>query len=416
MLNLNPLKQARTYTLATAVALCLSSSISANAESDLTELTLGSGDVVVVSVLNRPELSGSFRVRADGMISMHFLGELSATGLNESALEEKIEKLLERQTSLPTSATVEVAEWRAVTVGGDVTNPGNQTFNVGQTVAEALSLAGGAFPRAGETSGSSLEVRIASEIAEIERRKLLLADLHARRIRLEAEAAGTEQLDSNADLEKYAGSLAPVFLDAQTEILNAQRSEESIEIANSRERAILAKSEVEALERQQDILNVSINESREELKKADDLQARGLLTGDRPRSLRRTLNDEQIQLMETTSFKARAQQQVAQSEAAADALRARRQTDIVRELYSVTAEIERTMGEIASSRGLLARVQPFAQSSAVTEVELAPPYFRIRRTDSDGVVEVQAADVDTRLRPGDVLEVKRGGWLTVPAD
>lgn len=383
----------------------------AHAQQQQQQLRLSAGDTIALSVLNRPELTGQYRLRSNGTISMHFLGQIDARGLTEAALEGRIEALIEQQTSLPSSATVEVLEWRATTVAGDVVNPGIQDFEIGQTVAQALALAGGAFPRVGEVSGSSLDVRIAGERAEIQRREVLLADLHARRIRLEAEAAGLDRLESDPMFAKAAGALAEKLLAGQSAILSAQQREDMFEIATARRNAELSDTEIEALEGQQRILAKSIADSEEAVERAEDLLQRGLSNADRVRALRSTLNDENIQLMQAASFEARAQLQKAGAEASIDALRISRQTDLAQELYEVTTAIENTRVSIEASRQLIAQVQPLAQAEGSETTTLAPPHFRIRRKAADGAVDVLLADIDTLLQPGDVLEIKRGGWL-----
>jgi protein involved in polysaccharide export with SLBB domain len=57
--------------------------------------TLGAEDVLEVGVNQQPGISGQYRVRADGMISMPRMGDIRASGLTTSQLQAVIADRLE---------------------------------------------------------------------------------------------------------------------------------------------------------------------------------------------------------------------------------------------------------------------------------------------------------------------------------
>ena len=77
-------------------------------------LVLGPGDELSVSVLNREDLSRTYRVRDDGTVSLHLLGDVQASGRTIAGFESSLEELVAAQTELPVSISVEVSAWRPV--------------------------------------------------------------------------------------------------------------------------------------------------------------------------------------------------------------------------------------------------------------------------------------------------------------
>lgn len=395
----------------TGLASILISATVALAQPSLPEPTVAPGDTLNVTVLSRPELSGDFTIRHDGTIPMHFLDDLTVTGLTPVEIDRRIEQRLEQQTSLPASITVQVSTWRPVYVAGDVVAPGHHAFKAGLTVAQAVSLSQGPFPRLGEAQGSSVELRIASERAEIIRRRMVLADLHARRIRLEAELAERTDLRADAALREAAGELADGLIAIQTEILASRASEESTELNRASEQADLAQTEAEALVEQQRILREQTESSQSALARSEELLERGLTNAGTVLDLRRSLNYENVQLMQAISFEARARQSMADAQSAMKLQEIRRNIEIQSNLYETRIAIETTLAAIRASETVISQVLPLAASRDLEPATLAPPHFRIRRWDAHGSIEVFLADLDTYLLPGDVLEVRRGGWI-----
>ncbi|MFL5416408.1 MAG: polysaccharide biosynthesis/export family protein, partial [Myxococcales bacterium] len=86
---------------------------------------LGPGDVIDVRVFHEEGMSGKVRVRADGMISVPFLGDVRAAGMAPGDLSREVETGLKQFIKNPV-VTVVLEEPRAaqVPVLGEVAHPG----------------------------------------------------------------------------------------------------------------------------------------------------------------------------------------------------------------------------------------------------------------------------------------------------
>lgn len=392
-----------------AMALVLGAGMAGAQETDT---PLGAGDEVQLSVLNRADLSGVFRIRGDGALSLHILGAVQAGGLTPAALEQTLEDRLSAQTDLPASVTVEVVAWRPFYVSGDIAQPGARDWRYGLTVGRALALAGGLFPAIGTTEVSSLDLRLADESSRIGTRRGVLADLHARRIRLEAEAQGLDRLTADPILTELAGARADDLLAAQQAILDFGAQSDATRIASAQERVALAEAETKSLVAQQDILREQIAQSETALRDIESLRERGLTNMDRLMQVRRIHNDEKLELMLAASYEARARQSKVNAEASIDELLSTGQQGTAIELAELHREIRAEQDALAASQSMLRRFAPYADSD-IGDGALLPPAYRIRRMKPEGEV-IMPAQEDTPLLPGDLLEVRRGGWPETP--
>ena len=106
---------------------------------------LGPLDVVDVRVFDEPELSGEYRIDADGTLTFPFLGAVTMSGLtpNEAA-GTLTDGLAEGYLVQPVvSVFVKEVNSRRVFVLGKVQDPGAFPFSDGMTLVEAIAMAGG---------------------------------------------------------------------------------------------------------------------------------------------------------------------------------------------------------------------------------------------------------------------------------
>jgi protein involved in polysaccharide export with SLBB domain len=103
------------------------------------------GDKLSIRFLHQPELNeASVTVRPDGMITLQIVEEIRAEGLTAQELKKVIEKAY-GETLLNPVVTVSIIEFVAarVFVSGQVAKPGSYDLRNGQTVWQAVALAGG---------------------------------------------------------------------------------------------------------------------------------------------------------------------------------------------------------------------------------------------------------------------------------
>ncbi|WP_264212622.1 polysaccharide biosynthesis/export family protein [Leisingera thetidis] len=369
---------------------------------------LGPGDEVNISVLNRDDLSQDYRVRPDGRLSMHVVGEVTAAGQTPAALEADLEALLSERTGLPASVAVSVTRWRPVYALGDVVTPGEIAFREGLTVGRILAVSGGLYPRESEAASSQLDIRIADERAKIAVRQSAMVELHAQRLRLLAESSGAVALAPDAEFSALAGPEAELLISEQLAILRSRADRDQVRAASAQVQAELASQEASALSEQQAILREQIETSAKALQDLEGLLDRGLTSTERVRQLRTIYNDENIELMLSASYEARARQTEVNLLASVEDARRVRMEEIASELATVMSGIRTEEAEITASRELIR-----ALSAALGEVPatgpLLPPEFRIRRNTEQGE-QVLPAALNSELLPGDLLEIRRGGF------
>ena len=113
---------------------------------DLTpEERLGIDDVFEVRVFGEQDLSGAYRIAADGTIDFPFVGRVSVVGMRSGDVQELITtKLADGYLKKP-QVSLMVKEWnsRKVSVMGQVQKPGSVAYFPNMTIVDAIAAAGG---------------------------------------------------------------------------------------------------------------------------------------------------------------------------------------------------------------------------------------------------------------------------------
>ena len=109
------------------------------------EFVIGPEDVLSVNVWKEPDLSiREIVVRPDGRISLPLIEEIQATGLTARQLQDRIaEKLKEFVASPSVTVTITKISSQAVSIVGEVRNPGVYPLGAPMSVLELLARAGG---------------------------------------------------------------------------------------------------------------------------------------------------------------------------------------------------------------------------------------------------------------------------------
>lgn len=107
------------------------------------EYRIGAADVLQISVWKNETLSRTVPVRPDGMISLPLVNEIRAEGLTPRELREVLTAELEEYVSAPeVSVIVEEVHSFAVSVLGEVKDPGRYELASRTTVLDMLAMAG----------------------------------------------------------------------------------------------------------------------------------------------------------------------------------------------------------------------------------------------------------------------------------
>jgi len=109
------------------------------------EERLGIDDVFEVRVLGEQDLSGAYRIAADGTIDYPFIGRVAVAGMRSGDVQELIAAKLGDGYLKRPQVSLMVKEWnsRKVSVIGQVQKPGSVTYFPNMTIVDAIAAAGG---------------------------------------------------------------------------------------------------------------------------------------------------------------------------------------------------------------------------------------------------------------------------------
>ena len=111
---------------------------------DSSNYTLGSEDVIEISVVKHPEFSGTYTINLDGKIQYSFVGDINIAGMTKRELEEKIKTTISAYVVSP-EVNVKIVEFKSKVfyVLGEVGSPGKYNMRSESiTVSEAVITAG----------------------------------------------------------------------------------------------------------------------------------------------------------------------------------------------------------------------------------------------------------------------------------
>ncbi len=113
-----------------------------------TNYRLDVGDKVHVTILGQTDLSGDSEVDAGGKIVVAMAGAINAEGATVGEISDRIRAALAGNILRDPKVAVQVIEYRAITITGEVKNPGRYKFTFGLDVRSAIAMAGGYDKRA----------------------------------------------------------------------------------------------------------------------------------------------------------------------------------------------------------------------------------------------------------------------------
>jgi polysaccharide export outer membrane protein len=111
---------------------------------------LGVDDVFEIRVFGENDLSGTYRVSADGTIDFPLAGRLRVAGLRSEEVQEVIVTKLKAGYLKDPQVSVMIKTWnsRKVAVLGQVQRAGSVDYFPNMTLVDAIALAGGFTPTA----------------------------------------------------------------------------------------------------------------------------------------------------------------------------------------------------------------------------------------------------------------------------
>ncbi|GGI54042.1 hypothetical protein GCM10011430_12160 [Oxalicibacterium solurbis] len=127
--------------------------LQANAQTATTDVPLGPGDVVKISVFGNNDLSLETRISEAGTITFPLIGEVKVGGMSTGQAEHRIADMLEKGGFIrnpQVSMMVSEMQSQQVSVLGQVNKPGRYPVDGKRSLTDVLALAGGMTPDAGD--------------------------------------------------------------------------------------------------------------------------------------------------------------------------------------------------------------------------------------------------------------------------
>lgn len=383
------------------------------------------------STVGLQDLSGEYGISPEGILQLPLVGEIKAVGMTQTELGNVIADLLQSRAGLDEAPalSVELVSSTPVYVLGQVETRGAVPFRPGLSPRQALALAGGIYRLA-----ASDPVRAASFAGELQAAEENLGRLKAERAGLDAELA---QLRSEAEREPNipgiapspgaasdgipsplvpapapisavtdpapapAAAAAPPPADtAQARLQAADRIGRQVRTESYAQLRAMLSEKAERLNRQMELRDQQIAETRKELEGVSSLNERGLAVNARVTSLSTALSDLEAKRLELETALLLLEEQRNQAERDSSTLVADSISDRLKRMVELEGQIaaaELTRDSIRAQAGLLS----MGTSVAAEEADGAVTFLLTR----EGRTAPIAADAE--LLPGDTLDVIR---------
>jgi polysaccharide biosynthesis/export protein len=395
--------------LVSAAVLCAVSSANA-------EYRINIGDTLEISVAGVPELRQRVVVQFDGSISYPLLGNsFVVAGLSPSEIRARIGAILPtkvfrqrtpdgRENVLviePDQVTANVVEYRPIYVNGDVSKPSEQSYRPLMTVRQAVALAGGYEIMRFRMNNPFLDA--ADLRSEYEALWTDFAKEQAHLWRLKTELGEDVKLDESLlhDTPLPSAAISQIT-NSETEQMKGHQDDYRHEREFLQRGISQTEEEIGVLSDQLQKENAGYQDDIEDLQRLTGLYKKSEVTVVRVTEARRALLLSSTRKLQTT----------------AQLLRARRQRDdFARQLerlddqrrVNLQLELEGSVIRLNQTRAKLQAVGEKIEYTGVIRSQLVrgtggKPKITIVRKGEKGP-EPFAADEETELQPGDVVEV-----------
>lgn len=359
------------------------------------------GDVLTVSVYGDQALTGRFPVSVDGTIGYPLLGNVAVAGRTIDEIGAEISTELSPHVA-NRSVAVTVAEYAPIFIVGDVQRPGKYEYRPGMIVLELFALGGGLRESTAQRDVSGIQLISAQQ--EYEDMSVQLLSQDVRRVRLEAELNGTPfeykagegsvlrdptAFDTIVNVEKSLFRLRQSAFQDEKNNLEVQRQNFLQEIDTLQKGSALRTEQFQ-------LLGLDVNASEE-------LVTRGAASQSALRERKRELLAMNQQLLESTSFLARAQQNKNEVERRMLELDSKLRNEAANLLREVELDMLRLKKKMAYSLQTMAEIGAGARRVSSLEQLIQTEFSVVRQGTGD--YQELTVDEHTRLQAGDVLRV-----------
>ena len=362
---------------------------------------LDTGDIVEIDIFGMPEFKRRATVNVDGEVAIPFVGALQAAGLSLAELRSSIGAGLVRVGAMQNpQVTVEMAEHRPFYISGDVSRPGAIAYRKGLTVRHAIALSGG-FDALRFRSENPLMA--APELRS--KHQALLLDL----ARAEARIASVQaEIENRADFKIAPASVPPGasgkvmddIVKAERHALTARLQEWGKQQEFHRLKIEQARDQVAALTGSLEQQSEAAKFQKVAMERTTANVAKGVTAINRGDEERRSLALIKATETDTRSRLAGANTDLAAAARELDRMTNDRAAGLQKAFEAASVEREKIKLDVRA----LAEKLLYAGALKAQMGHAAAPDIMIHRV-VDGEKTALAADADTQILPGDLIEV-----------
>lgn len=395
--------------LCAAVAILISA---CSAAAVAQEYRLQAGDVIEFSVTGMPELSTRAAIQIDGSLSFPGVGVIKAAGRPISEIRDRIGAALAsrlRIVFLPDGSQVtrvveydevsaSVVEYRPIFVSGDITQPGEHPFRPGMTVRQVIAASGGllsAIPVAPGYNPSALrsDYTVAWNAA---------VAASARVWRLKKE------LGENVDFDRNAWPAAPERDDAIDTFLRVETDIYETRVKNLQNDSSFLSAQLNQIDHQADAMRKELEVEKaveqtdvDALTEATNSIKKGILTAARLQDFRSAALFSSTRRLQTQVSLMQLERQ--RNDISRDSERAaeQRRLDLLNELQTASLDAAQQRARLMAADEKL-RAMGVAPVSPAERAEI--PQITVFHSNAE---TPEPVSFESRIEPGDVIEVKR---------
>ncbi|MFG3598280.1 polysaccharide biosynthesis/export family protein [Bradyrhizobium sp. RDI18] len=386
------------------------------------EYLLSPGDVLEVQAVGIPDLRHRVMIDLNGHASFPLIGDIKAAGLTVAELRKQVKSILstkafrprvpEQQGRLtsrddvitvsPDEVILTVAEYRPIYLNGDVANPGAQAYRPGMTVRQAIALAGGfdtmrfrgrdPFLDSSDFRGDYYDLW--TEFAKV----------RAQAERFQTELDGKSELGQpNLDDLPLPSGMVSKIVDVEAQRLSVDNSDHQKEKQYLENAVQQEDGRIVTLERQRETEQKNADTDAAELKELQTSFSKGLVPMTRLSDVRRLTLFSATRVLQTTALIDQVQRERSEFARRLERMQDQRQDNLLAKLQDANVRL-------ATIRARLQAVGDKLLYAGVVRSQLArgaggEPDIKVYRNTNDASGNMTANE-ETRLMPGDVVEVR----------
>jgi polysaccharide export outer membrane protein len=358
----------------------------------------------------------------NGQASFPLIGDMKAAGLSVADLRKQVKSILSTKafrsgaldqqgrvaspdqviTVSPDEVILNVAEYRPIYINGDVANPGTQPYRPGMTVRQAIALAGGfdtmrfrgrdPFLDSSDFRGDYYELW--TEFAKVRSQ--------AERFKAELDGKG-EIGQANLDDLPLPSAVTSKIVDVEVQRLGVDNADHQKEKQYLKDAVRQEDGRIATLQRQRETEQKDADSDVAEYAQLQATFNKGLVPMTRLSETRRQTLFSATRVLQTTALINQVERQRSEF-----ARRLERVDDQRRD--SLLGKLQDANVRLATIRARLQAVGDKLLYAGVVRSQLArgpggDPVIKVHRNDNETSGNI-VADEDTKLMPGDVVEVR----------